>query len=60
MIYKWLAMTWQLLRDLSDDNAYEKYLEHHQAHHPEQSIMSKREFFKNYIDEKWNGIRRCC
>ena len=62
---------WQILRRLSGDDAYERYLihhEHHHAHnHPDLSghdgyhaPLSKAEFYKQWQDEKWKGIKRCC
>jgi uncharacterized short protein YbdD (DUF466 family) len=57
---------WRLVRRLSGDDAYERYLKHYALHyqtdggdecHPP---LSKAEFFKQLQDEKWNGIKRCC
>jgi uncharacterized short protein YbdD (DUF466 family) len=48
------------IRTLTGDNAYEKYLESHlQAKH-DHPPLSKKEFFKQETDRKWNGVRRCC
>jgi len=51
---------WQGVRRLSGDDAYERYLQHHAAHHPDQTPLSKQAFFKRWQDEKWNGVKRCC
>jgi uncharacterized short protein YbdD (DUF466 family) len=57
---------WQGLRRLSGDDAYERYLEHYEAHHrfseehPGEGPLSKAEFFKQWQERKWNGIKRCC
>jgi len=56
---------WQGVRTLSGDDAYERYLKHYADHHadaehPGAQPLSKAEFFKQWQDEKWHGIRRCC
>ena len=55
-----------MIRELSGDDAYERYLKNfHKLHaHDEQHAcdtpLSKAEFFKQWQDEKWQGIKRCC
>lgn len=69
----WLRYCWNNIRRLSGDDAYERYLlqyaEHIQAHNADQnnseqigseSPLSKKEFFKQWQDGKWKGIKRCC
>ena len=57
---------WRLLRRLSGDDAYEQYLSHYAlkhsaiAEHEQHPLLTKAEFFKQWQDEKWNGIKRCC
>jgi uncharacterized short protein YbdD (DUF466 family) len=51
------------VRRLSGDDAYEQYLAHYAEKHAdndEYPALSKAEFFKQWQDEKWNGIKRCC
>ena len=55
-----LKMFWRMVRRLSGDDAYERYLTHHAAHHRDETLLSKEAFFKQWQDEKWNGIKRCC
>ncbi len=61
-----LKACWQMLRRLSGDDAYEQYLKHYALHHQtaeghdSHPPLSKAEFFKQWQDEKWNGIKRCC
>ena len=58
-----LKKAWRLLRRLSGDDAYERYLAHYAAKHSgndEHPLLSKAEFFKQWQDEKWQGIKRCC
>lgn len=56
----WLKRGWGLLRQLSGDDAYERYLVHHAASHPERLPLSRRDWFRRHEQEKWGGIRRCC
>jgi uncharacterized short protein YbdD (DUF466 family) len=49
------------VRRLSGDDAYERYLQHFQAHHAsEAEPLNRKTFFKLEQERKWNGIRRCC
>lgn len=55
---------WQRIRQLSGDDAYERYLQHYHVQHAGQpdapALLSRAEFFKQWQDEKWQGIKRCC
>lgn len=55
---------WQKIRQLSGDDAYERYLAHYAAHHAAQPDamppLSRADFFKRWQDEKWQGVKRCC
>jgi len=53
---------WRIVRRLSGDDAYERYLKHYAEHHQSDSNppLSKADFFRQWQDEKWNGIKRCC
>jgi uncharacterized short protein YbdD (DUF466 family) len=54
---------WRVIRRLSGDDAYERYLHHYAHHHQTDTatpLLSKAEFFKQWQDSKWQGIKRCC
>lgn len=55
-----LRRLWQFIRRLSGDDAFERYLRHHAAAHPDDPPLSRGEFFKREQERKWNGVRRCC
>lgn len=64
-----LKTLWQMIRRLSGDDAYEQYLKHYAEHHQgddavaEQTtgvMLSREEFFKQWQDKKWKGVKRCC
>lgn len=51
---------WCFVRALSCDNAYESYVQHQRAAHPELAPLSRREFYLREQQRKWDGISRCC
>jgi len=58
-----LKNLWRAVRRLSGDDAYERYLQHYAQHHQsdtETPPLNKAEFFKQWQDSKWRGIKRCC
>ncbi|MCX7106038.1 MAG: YbdD/YjiX family protein [Methylococcales bacterium] len=61
-----LKAFWRFIRCLSGDDAYERYLKNHARYHKTNTDhnchgpLSKADFFKQWQDEKWNGIKRCC
>jgi uncharacterized short protein YbdD (DUF466 family) len=63
-----LKLFWQNIRQLSGDDAYERYLAHFYAHKAEfhadkiepEPPLSREEFFKQWQDGKWKGVKRCC
>ena len=57
-----LRRLWRALRDLTGDSAYERYLQHWQERHAEAGDvpLSRKEFYAQELDRKWNGVRRCC
>lgn len=55
-----LKAFWCLVRRLSGDDAYERYLAHYAEHHGDEPPLSKQAFFKQWQNNKWTGIKRCC
>lgn len=52
----------RFVREISGDDAYERYLEHWQKHHAEEGEqpLSRDAFLKAELERKWNGVKRCC
>lgn len=50
------------VREISGDDAYDRYLAHWHKHHAEQggTPQTRAAFFKTEIERKWNGVKRCC
>ena len=53
---------WLGLRALSGGDAYERYLAHWREHHAQQEAapLGREAFFKQELERKWSGVKRCC
>lgn len=60
MKLRWLSSFWNVVRTLSTDDAYDKYLLHHASAHPDRPPMSRRAFYIRQQQQKWTGVSRCC
>lgn len=59
-VRQFLSSGLSLLRGVTGDDAYEKYLAHMRVAQPQQPPMSEKEFFRAQMDQKWNCISGCC
>lgn len=55
-----LRNLWQFLREATGDDAYERYLDHHRAHHPGQAPLTRRDYYRQQQENKWSKVSRCC
>ncbi len=55
-----LRKGWATLRHLTGDDAYDRYLAHHHAHHDGTPPLDRATWFRNEQQRKWDGVRRCC
>jgi uncharacterized short protein YbdD (DUF466 family) len=51
---------WQYLRQVTGDDAYERYVAHQQVAHAGEAPLTRRQFFKKRQEEKWSKVSRCC
>jgi uncharacterized short protein YbdD (DUF466 family) len=55
---------WKNIRQLSGDDAYERYLAHYSEHHADKDAaelpLTREAFFKEWQEGKWKGVKRCC
>jgi uncharacterized short protein YbdD (DUF466 family) len=58
-VFHVLAAATGWLRAVSGDDAYERYLTHHARAHGGPPL-SRRQFYREREERKWNGISRCC
>jgi uncharacterized short protein YbdD (DUF466 family) len=57
---QFLSAGLSLLRGVTGDDAYEKYLAHMLRTQPEAKTMTAAEFFRAQLDQKWNCVSGCC
>jgi uncharacterized short protein YbdD (DUF466 family) len=55
-----LTTFWSVIRTLSGDDAYERYLAHARERHADARPLSRREFYDRQQRDKWQGVSRCC
>jgi uncharacterized short protein YbdD (DUF466 family) len=49
------------LREVMGENAYDHYLEHRRRGHPDEPVLSRREFERRRMDERdTHPETRCC
>jgi uncharacterized short protein YbdD (DUF466 family) len=60
MLASFLATAWSLIRSLSTDDAYDRYLAHHTAAHAGARPLTRRAFYIKQQQQKWTGVSRCC
>ena len=53
---------WNLLRELTGDDAYERYLAHWRTRHADDGAtpLDRAAFYREEQRRKWDGVRRCC
>jgi uncharacterized short protein YbdD (DUF466 family) len=55
---RWLR--WYL-REVSGESAYDRYVEHARAEHPDQEVLSRRDFERQRMDDRdARPQSRCC
>ena len=55
-----LRVGWAGLRQITGDDAYDRYLERHEKTHPDVPALTRDEFYVSELDRKWSGVNRCC
>ena len=51
---------WDYLKEISGENAYDRYLTVHAATHPDKRAMTRGEFYRARQDEKYNNPGSRC
>ena len=51
---------WHYLRQVTGDDAYERYIAHQRLAHAGEQPLTRQEYFKRRQDEKWSKVSRCC
>ena len=55
-----LRSFWCYLRQVTGDDAYERYIEHRKLAHAGEAPLTRRQFFTKRQNEKWSKVSRCC
>ena len=55
-----LSYVWRAIRELSGDDAYERYIAQCAANYPDTTPLARKDFFLYQQQQKWSGIQRCC
>ena len=56
-----LQKIWALLREVTGDDAYDRYLAHWRATHAAGTVpLDRSSFYREEQRRKWDGVRRCC
>ena len=57
-----LQKVWALLREVTGDDAYDRYLAHWHATHAGEgkTPLDRSSFYREEQRRKWDGVRRCC
>jgi uncharacterized short protein YbdD (DUF466 family) len=49
-----------ILRGATGADAYRQYLAHHDRHHRERPALTREQFFRETLESRWEGVKRCC
>ena len=55
-----LHAIWDYLKEISGENAYDRYLKVHAATHPERPAMTRGEFYRARQDERYSNPGSRC
>ena len=55
-----LRAIWNYLKEISGENAYDRYLAVHTATHPDKRAMTRGEFYRARQDDKYNNPGSRC
>jgi len=57
---QFLSAGLSLLRGVTGDDAYEKYVAHLKNTSPQEKPVSAEAFFRAQLEQKWNCVNGCC
>lgn len=55
-----LNLLWHYLRQVTGDDAFERYIAHRKRSHAGEPPLTRQQFFKLKQEEKWSKVSRCC
>lgn len=57
---QFLSAGLSLLRGVTGDDAYDRYIDHMKLTQPQEEPMSAEAFFRAQLEQKWNCVNGCC
>jgi uncharacterized short protein YbdD (DUF466 family) len=58
--WRWVRAAWYFVRQVSGDDAYERYRAHMLQAHADQPAMTRGEYYRFRTEQKWSRLTRCC
>ena len=58
--WRLLCSGWYFVRQVSGDDAYERYREHMLQAHAGEPAMTRSEYYRARTEQKWSRLTRCC
>lgn len=55
-----LAPLLAVLEGAGGTHAYGDYLAHQARHHPASVPLTREAFFRESLEARWHGVKRCC
>jgi uncharacterized short protein YbdD (DUF466 family) len=55
-----IAAVSDILRGAAGADAYRQYLAHHERHHQDLPPLTREQFFREALESRWEGVKRCC
>ena len=55
-----LRQLWGMFRELTGDDAYERYVRHRQGRHPGEPLLDRAAFYQAELDRRFREASRCC
>ena len=55
-----LRQVWGYLRQVTGDDAYERYVAHSRVAHPGEIPLTRQQYYRRRQEEKWSKVSRCC
>jgi uncharacterized short protein YbdD (DUF466 family) len=59
-LWRTLRLGWRFVRQVSGDDAYERYVRHMAQEHPGQAPTTRARYFAAMQEQKWSRVSRCC
>ncbi|GIM48255.1 hypothetical protein DNHGIG_38040 [Collibacillus ludicampi] len=61
-VFGWMSKARSGIKTIFGMPDYERYLQHHKETHPDQPVLSEKEFYMRALKDRYEsgGVTRCC